>query len=121
MEWAVTALVGLVAGVMSGMFGIGGGVVIVPMLVYILKFNQQRAQGTSLAVLVLPVAILGVMNYWKAGQVDTRAAAIIAAGFVLGGWIGSKVSLSMDETIVRRAFAVLLVVIAVQMWVGKGR
>jgi uncharacterized membrane protein YfcA len=72
-------------------------------------------------VLLPPIGILGVMNYWKAGQIDFRMAALIAAGFITGGWAGSKLSLSLDEAVVRKAFAVLLVLIAVQMWFAKGK
>ncbi|AIE85182.1 sulfite exporter TauE/SafE family protein [Fimbriimonas ginsengisoli] len=119
MEWVLLAVTGLVAGVLGGMFGIGGGVVIVPMLMYVLHYSQTKAQGTSLAVLLPPIGILGVMNYWKAGQIDIRQALIIALGFILGGYFGSKASLTFDPVLLRKAFALLLIGIAVQMWFGK--
>lgn len=98
------------------MFGIGGGLVMVPLLAILLGFSQHKAQGTSLAVLIIPVAILAVINYYKAGNIDIRIAALIAAGFVGGGWVGSKISLSLDENTMRKSFAVFLVLVAGYMW-----
>ncbi|MFY9233243.1 MAG: sulfite exporter TauE/SafE family protein [Fimbriimonadaceae bacterium] len=113
------ALIGLGAGICGGLFGIGGGIVIVPALIYIMGFGQQRAQGTSLMMLMLPVAALSVMNYAKEKQVDFIAAGWIAIGFFLGGYLGSKIALNMDEGILRKAFSGFLVLIAVQLWFRK--
>lgn len=111
---------GLAAGVLSGLFGIGGGVVIVAALVALAKFPIHKATGTSLAALVLPVAILGVLEYWKSGNVDLRAAALLAGGLLVGAWIGARFALQMNGTTLQRAFAVFLVVIAVRMWFKAG-
>jgi uncharacterized membrane protein YfcA len=119
MEWVITSLIGLLGGVLSGMFGIGGGVVIVPMLILLLGYGQHRAQGTSLAVLLPPIGILGVMNYWRAGHVELRSAALIAAGFILGGYVGSKITLALPAATVRKAFAVVLILLAVQLLLKK--
>jgi hypothetical protein len=112
--------VGLAAGILSGLFGIGGGVVIVGALVTFAKFPIHRATGTSLAALLLPVAILGVMEYWKAGHVDVRAAALLAGGLLVGAWAGARLALTMNGVLLQRAFAVFLVAMAVRMWVKAG-
>lgn len=116
MEMVASLLIGLVSGAMGGIFGIGGGLVMVPAMVYVLHFAQHKAQGTSLAVLTIPVGFLGAMNYYKAGNVDLRAAGIIAAGFIGGSFLGSKLSLSLPEGTIRKVFAVFLVFVALQMW-----
>jgi uncharacterized membrane protein YfcA len=112
--------VGLGAGVLSGLFGIGGGVVIVAALVSLAKFPIHKATGTSLAALVLPVGILGVMEYWKAGAVDFRAALLLAAGLLIGAWVGARWALQLSGATLQRAFAVFLVVIAARMWFKAG-
>jgi len=108
-------VIGLAAGFMSGMVGIGGGVIIVPALVYFLAFSQHQAQGNSLALLLFPVGILGVINYYKKGYVDFRFAALLAIGFVAGSYLGSKFSLSLPQDTVKKIFAVLMIVLAVKM------
>lgn len=113
------ALIGLGAGISGGLFGIGGGVVIVPGLIYILGYGQKMAQGTSLMMLMLPVAFLSVMNYAKEKQVDFVAAGWIALGFFMGGYLGSKIALNLDEGVLRKVFSGFLVVIAVQLWFRK--
>jgi uncharacterized protein len=111
--------IGLGAGILSGVFGIGGGIVIVPALIYLAKFQPQQAAGTSLAVLVLPLgAAIGAATYYRAGQLDIKAALIIALGLAVGAAIGSHFATQMDATLLRRAFAVLMVVVAVKMWLG---
>lgn len=109
------AFIGLAAGILSGMIGIGGGIIIVPALVFILGFSQQQAQGTSLGLLLLPVGILAVMNYYKQGYIDIKVVAIMSVTFVLGGWLGSKLSLSIPQETVKKIFAVLLIVVAAKM------
>lgn len=109
--------IGLVAGVFSGVFGIGGGVVIVPLLVFAAKFSQKVATGTSLAVFVLPVAILGALAHYRAGNVNVKVSLLVAAGLVVGAWIGAQISLGMSDTLLKRAFAVLLVGVAARLWI----
>ncbi len=111
----ILLLVGMLAGVLGGLVGIGGGIIIVPALVYFLGFSQLNAQGTSLALLVLPVGILGVIQYYKHGNVDFNIVLIIAAGFVFGSLIGSKISLSLPQDLVRKIFAVFMILIASKM------
>jgi uncharacterized membrane protein YfcA len=113
-------LVGLLAGMMSGFVGIGGGVVMVPAMVYLLGFSQLQAQGTSLAVLVMPVGILAVMNYYKAGQMEVSAALVIAIGFVVGGFFGSKYALKLPEHKVKFVFALLMLYVVGKMLYTSG-
>lgn len=106
--------VGLVAGFMSSLVGIGGGIIIVPALVLIFGMSQKMAQGTSLAMLSLPVAFIGAYNYYKEGQVNWKIALMLAATFVLGGYLGSKVALGMDMSVIKKVFAIFMIVVAVK-------
>lgn len=108
-------LVGLAAGVLSGMVGVGGGIIIVPALVYILGFSQHQAQGTSLGLLLLPVGIFAVLNYYKSGYIDVKVVAVMCVAFAIGGFFGSKVSLSLPQETVKKIFAVLMLLIAGKM------
>ena len=105
-------IVGLLAGILSGLVGLGGGVIIVPALVFLLGFSQHQATGTSLGILLLPAGIFAVMNYYKKGFIDLKVVLLIFVGFLLGGWIGSKISLSVNETTLKKIFAVALLLIA---------
>lgn len=108
-------LIGLAAGVLSGLVGVGGGIIVVPALVFFLGFTQQQAQGTSLGLLLLPVGILAVLNYYKQGHIDIRVVGIMAAAFVIGGWLGSKWALSLPEVTVKRIFAIILFYSGIKM------
>lgn len=107
--------VGLAAGILGGMVGVGGGIIIVPALVYFLAFSQHQAQGTSLALMLFPVGILGVINYYKKGYVDFRYAGLLAIGFVLGSYLGSKFSLSLPQLTVKKIFAVIMLLVSFKM------
>jgi len=111
----ILLLIGLAAGMLGGLVGVGGGIVIVPALVYFLAFSQKTAQGTSLAMLLLPVGILGFLQYYKAGHVNIKATAIIAAAFIAGSYFGSKIALSVSQEMLKKAFAFLLIAVAVKM------
>ncbi len=111
----ILLIIGLAAGMLGGMVGIGGGIIIVPALIYLLRFSQLDAQGTSLALIMFPVGILGVLQYYKQGHVDFTVVAFIAIGFILGSFLGSKISLSIPQEYVKKCFAVLLIVMAVKM------
>jgi len=113
-------LVGLLAGLLSGFVGVGGGMVIVPALVYMLGFSQLQAQGTSLAVLLLPVGILAVWNYHKSGNIDISVALVIAATFVLGGYFGSKFALKLPEHKVKFIFGLFMLYVAIRMLYSSG-
>ena len=110
--------IGLLAGMLSGLIGIGGGIVMVSLLI-LLGFSQYQAQGTSLAVLVVPVTAAAVFNYYKEGYIDWRNAAIIAVFFVVGGYFGSKLAISIDEKILKKVFGFVLLVVAGKMIFGK--
>jgi len=105
-------VVGLAAGTLSGLVGLGGGVIIVPALVYILGFSQHRATGTSLGILLLPAGIFAVLNYYKKGYIDVWVVLLIFTGFLLGGYLGSKISLNIPEGILKKIFAIVLLLIA---------
>ena len=111
----VLILVGLAAGTLSGLVGVGGGIIIVPALVFFLGFSQQAAQGTSLGLLLLPAGILAVINYYKQGFIDLKVVGIMCAAFVFGGWLGSKLALSLSQDVVRKVFAVVLFYSAFKM------
>lgn len=111
--------IGLTAGILSGVVGVGGGIVIVPALVYFLSMSQHEAQGTSLAVLLLPVGALAVYSYYKQGLVDIQATLIIAATFLIGGFIGSRITIALDEYTVKKIFGVILLVVAIKMILFK--
>jgi uncharacterized protein len=109
------SLIGLIAGMLSGLIGVGGGIIIVPALVYFLGMNQYQAQGTSLGLLLLPIGILAVINYYNKGYIDVKVVGVMAIAFVLGGWLGSKLSLSLSEIMLKRIFAIVLFYTAFKM------
>jgi uncharacterized membrane protein YfcA len=111
----ILILIGLAAGMLSGMVGIGGGIIMVPALVYFLAFSQKDAQGTSLGLFLFPVGILGVLQYYKQGHVDFKIVALVAVGFILGSFLGSKISLSMSDEKVKRFFAIVIMLVAIKM------
>ena len=108
-------IVGLAAGVLSGLVGVGGGIIIVPSLVYFLGYSQHQAQGTSLGLLLLPIGILAVINYYNKGYIDIKAVAIMTFAFVAGGWLGSKFALSISQETLRKIFAIVLFYTALRM------
>ena len=112
-------LIGLGAGVLSGLFGIGGGVVIVPALIFLASMQPQTATGTSLAALLLPVGALGAYEYYKHGQLNIVAAGLIALGLFIGAGFGARFSLLLSGVALRRAFAVFLALIAIRMWFSQ--
>lgn len=115
----ILVIIGLTAGVLGGMIGIGGGIVMIPMMVLLLGISQKMAQGTSVAVMLPPIGILAVYNYYKAGYVNTKYALVIAAAFIIGGYFGSKLALMIPGDIVKKMFAVIMVIIAAKMFFSK--
>lgn len=111
--------VGLAAGMLSGLVGVGGGIIIVPALVFFMGMTQHEAQGTSLAVLLLPVGILAVVAYYKAGYVDLKSTALMASTFVIGGYFGAKLAIHIDQQMVKKIFGIFLIIVAVKMIFGK--
>jgi uncharacterized membrane protein YfcA len=110
--------IGLAAGILSGLVGVGGGIVMVPLLLWI-GLSQHEAQGTSLAVLSIPVTAIAALNYYKQGYVDWKYALIIAVFFVVGAFIGSKIAVSIDQKILKKIFGVILLLVAGKMLLGK--
>ena len=115
----ILLLLGLVAGMLSGMVGIGGGIVIVPALVYFIGFSQHSAQGTVLFMFLLPIGIFGVYNYWQAGFVEWKTACIMGITFLIGSFFGSKISIGLDATTVKKIFGIVIFLISLKMIFGK--
>ncbi|MFN5422105.1 MAG: sulfite exporter TauE/SafE family protein [bacterium] len=108
-------LIGIAAGFLGGMVGIGGGIIIVPALIMLLGMSQHQSQGISLTMMLFPVGILAVLNYYKKGYVDFRLAGMLAVGFLIGGYLGSKFSLSLPQETVKKIFAIIMIIVAVKM------
>ncbi|WP_299211941.1 sulfite exporter TauE/SafE family protein [uncultured Aquimarina sp.] len=112
-------VIGLLAGFLSGTMGIGGSVVMIPLLILWVGFTQHQAQGTSLAVLSVPVTLLAAFNYYKEGHVNLKFAAIIAVTFILGGYLGSKFAISVNQAVLKKIFGGVLLLVALKMIFGK--
>jgi hypothetical protein len=108
-------LLGLMIGVLSGIVGIGGGIMIVPALIYFFHMSQHKAQGTSLAALLVPAGALAFWEYYKAGNVDIKAGLFIALGFLVGGYFGGLWAQHLSELVLRRVFGTLLVIIGIRL------
>lgn len=106
---ALMLVIGLFSGIASGMFGIGGGVIIVPALIYLAKFSQHAAIGTSLAILLPPVGLLAVLEYYRHGNVDLKAALIVAIAFMAGGWIGANLANHISGHLLKLLFGIFVV------------
>mgnify|MGYP001272229494 CR=1 FL=1 len=112
----ILVIIGLLAGVLSGMVGVGGGIIIVPALVYFLGMSQHGAQGTSLALMLPPIGILAAMNYYKEGNLNLKFAIVIAAAFIIGGYFGSKISISyISEDVMKKIFGFVMLFAAIKM------
>jgi uncharacterized membrane protein YfcA len=111
----ILLIVGLFAGILSGLVGVGGGLIIVPALIYFIGFSQHEAQGTSLGLLLLPAGILAVMQYYKHGDVDLKVVAVLAVGFIAGGYFGSKWALSLPQENVKKIFAIFMLLVGFKM------
>lgn len=110
-------IIGLAAGILSGLVGVGGGIIMVPLFVLFLGLSQHNAQGMSLAVMLPPVTFLAVYNYHKAGggSIDWKIALIVSVLFVIGGFIGSKIALQIDQRMLKRIFGVLMLIVAIKL------
>ena len=115
----ILVLIGLVAGIFGGFVGLGGGVIMIPALIYLLGLSQIEAQGTSLAVMLPPVGILAAMNYYKAGHLNWKYALIIAVTFTIGGFLGSKIALDIPITTVKKIFGFVLLGISLNIILGR--
>jgi uncharacterized protein len=119
MSILILLLLGLVAGYLSGLVGIGGGIIIVPILVYFFSFSQHKAQGTTLFLFMIPVGFLAVYNYYQKDQVDYKTALIMAITFIVGSYFGSKTALAIDTALVKKIFGAVIFVISIKMMLGK--
>jgi uncharacterized membrane protein YfcA len=114
--------IGLVAGVFAGLFGVGGGVLIVPALIFLARFPTKMALGTSLAAIaLLPVGLLGAYTYYRHGNLNIRASLLIALGIFLGAWVGARVAQHVPAATLQRMFAVFIVLMAIRLWVEAGK
>jgi uncharacterized protein len=111
----IVILIGMAAGMLSGLVGVGGGIIIVPALVFFLGFSQHQAIGTSLGILLLPAGIFAVMNYYKKGFIDLKVVLILFIGYIVGSYFGSKISLNVAQDSLKKAFAIMLILTAVKM------
>lgn len=112
-------VLGIVAGILSGMFGIGGGTILIPALVYLFGLTQHQAQGTSLAIMVPPIGLLAAMRYYYSGNVKLNMAAFICLGFFMGGLLGAHLIQGIPDLTLRRLFGIYLAFIAIRMVIGK--
>lgn len=119
MQIVLLLALGLFAGVLSGMFGIGGGAIMVPAMSLLFSFNAKTATGTSLAALLLPFGILGVIEYYKSGQVNVTAALLLVSGLFIGTFFGARITLALPDLIVKRAFGVFLITIGIRYLTSK--
>lgn len=119
MQISLLILVGLAAGILSGLLGIGGGIVIVPCLVWIFGLSQHAAQGTTLALMVPPIGLLAAWTYYKHGHVDLKIAALVGLGFFFGGLLGARFAADIDDILLRRLFGVVMLFTAIKLILGK--
>ena len=112
-------IIGLLAGMLSGFTGVGGGILMIPLLIIFLGFTQHQAQGTALFAMLPPIGILAAMNYYKEGFVKWEYAAVIALTFVVGGYFGSKLAISLSPQTVRRVFGVIMLIGAIKLIFSK--
>ncbi len=115
----ILIVVGILSGMLAGVFGVGGAIIVIPALVFILGLSQHDAQGTSLAFMIPPVGILATWNYWKAGHVNWKMALVLSLTFVIGAYLGSVFSINIPDKILRRMFGVLMLLIAIKMIFSK--
>ena len=119
MKELIYILLGLSAGTLSGMFGIGGGTILIPGLIILAGMTQHQAQGTTLAIMLLPIGLLAVMRYYQAGHVNFYVSAFICAGFFIGGLIGANIAQGASDQLLRKGFSLFLMIVAVNMFFSK--
>ena len=110
---------GFLTGILGGLFGVGGGEIFIPLLIYVFGYSQHQAQGTSLAVLLPPIGLLAALRYWKAGHVDFAVAGLLALGFFLGASLGALAAVKIHGDMLRKVFGVFLFIVSVHMIFGS--
>ena len=118
-EIILLLFIGILAGFVSGGLGIGGGLIVVPSLVFLLGFTQHQAQGTSIAFMLPPIGILAFYNYYKSGYVNLKFALILLISFVIGAYLGSLLSVQLPEKILRKIFGAIMLLVSIKMIIGK--
>ena len=111
----ILMIIGMAAGVLSGFAGVGGGVIIIPALIFLLGMSQFEAQGTSLAMMIPPIGLMAAFNYYKEGYINWKYAIILALFFFVGGYIGSKLAISIPQNIVKKSFAIFIILVGARM------
>ena len=111
----ILILIGLAAGMLSGLVGVGGGIIMVPLFVVFIGITQHNAQGMSLAVMLPPVTFFAVYNYHKAGAIDWKMALIVSVVFIIGGYLGSKLALKIDQHTLKKIFGVMMLIAAIKL------
>lgn len=119
MNWIIYVIIGLLAGVFSGFLGLGGGTIVIPALVYLFGYSQHQAQGTTLAMMIPPIGLLAAMRYYYAGNVKMAPAAILCAGFFIGGLVGAIFVHKIPDVVLKRIFGTFLLLLSAQMIFGK--
>ena len=115
----ILMIIGILSGILAGVFGVGGAIIVIPALVFILGLSQHEAQGTSLAFMLPPVGILATWNYWKAGHVNWKMALVLSLTFVIGAYFGSQISVNISDKLLRKIFGILILFIAIKMIFSK--
>ncbi len=112
-------IIGLIAGFVSGSFGVGGGIVLIPALVFLMGFTQHQAQGTSLALMVAPIGLIAAWNYYKQDYVNIKVAIILLIAFFIGSYFGSLLAVKISGRLLQKIFAVMMMIVAIKMFLGK--
>jgi len=115
MSILIMILIGIAGGILSGLMGVGGGIILIPLMIFFLGLSQRVAQGTSLAILLLPIGILAVWKYHQANSIEFRIAAFVALGFVLGAYLGAVFAEQLNDATLKRVFAVFLIAVGAKM------
>ncbi len=115
----ILIFIGIAAGIFSGLIGVGGGLIMIPLFLMLLGLTQYQAQGLSLAVMLPPVTLLAALNYHKAGAIDWKMALIVSSFFIIGGYFGSKIALKIDQQTLKRVFGVVILIVSLKMIFGK--
>lgn len=118
-QFLILIIIGIVAGFISGSMGVGGGIIIIPAMVLFMGVTQQQAQGTSIAVISVPVALVAAMNYYKSGYINFKYAGVIILTFVIGAYFGSKTAVNIPAKSLQKGFSILLILVGLKMFFGK--
>ncbi|MCX7882469.1 MAG: TSUP family transporter [Brevinematales bacterium] len=116
MIWIAGGIIGVIAGLLSGLLGVGGAIVIIPSLVFFLGFDQKLAQGTTLLLMLPPIGFFAFLEYYRRGMVHVPLGIVMALFFVCGAWIGARIAVGIDSLVLKRIFALFLGFVAIRLW-----